>query len=158
MAWYHHSPFHKFTSWVGHMWNNLTGVTENNAYSAKQAQIQRDWEENMSNTSHQRELADLEASGLNPILSSSGNGASTPSGSSASSVGSSGSPLSAIASLISSSSRLMSEANQKDYNERTLDYKEKNLIERSRDKAVTNQLYDKSGRLISTAEKLIKKL
>lgn len=158
MAWYNNSLVHKFTSWVGHMWNNLTGVTENNAYSAKQAQVQRDWEENMANTSHQREMADLEASGLNPILSSSSNGASTPSGSSASSVGSSGSPISAIASLISSSSRIMNEVNQKDYNERALGYKEKNLAELSRDKAVTNQLYDKSGNLISTAEKLIRKL
>ncbi|UPW41939.1 DNA pilot protein [Dipodfec virus RodF1_63] len=52
---------------------------KNNAWSAQQAQNQMDFEERLSNTSHQREVADLKAAGLNPVLSANA-GASTPSG------------------------------------------------------------------------------
>lgn len=46
------------------------------AWSGQQAKINRDWQTEMSNTAHQREVSDLIAAGLNPILSAN-NGAST---------------------------------------------------------------------------------
>lgn len=86
----------------------LKGVAQaNSAFNAEQAEVQRDWteqmtakqmefnsaeaaknrqwQEMMSNTAHQREVRDLMAAGLNPVLSAmNGNGAAVGSGATAS--------------------------------------------------------------------------
>lgn len=106
-----------FTSWGNTsqgVWNDVTGKTNTSiqnsaaaalqedaqAFSASEAQKERDWQTQMSNTAYQRSMADLQAAGLNPALAasspaSSGQGAFASSGV----AGSQASNVNALASL-----------------------------------------------------------
>lgn len=71
--------------WTG---ESMTGAQrEANDFSAQQAQLNRDFQQEMSSTAYQRQISDMQAAGVNPALALGGtaSGASTPSGSAASS-------------------------------------------------------------------------
>lgn len=77
---------------ISSVWNTAVDTPINNALSISAAQRnqryareQMNWQKEMSDTAHQREIADLRAAGLNPILTATGgSGASTPAGQSGS--------------------------------------------------------------------------
>jgi hypothetical protein len=74
---------------IGQQDTNATSASnaqQANAFNAQQAQMNRDYQTQMSNTAYQRQVADMSAAGLNPMLAyMKGGGASSPSGSTASS-------------------------------------------------------------------------
>ena len=88
---------------IGSIFNDLSGATSAQkaefAFNAEEAQKQRDWQTELSNSAYQRAVEDMKKAGLNPVnMFGGGNGvaASTPSGSSASGVGKSSNGLSIL--------------------------------------------------------------
>lgn len=69
------------------MGGNLLSQAPQMLFNARQAAMNRDWQENMANTQIQRRMADAEAAGINPIFAMSGGSGAATGGGSAASVG-----------------------------------------------------------------------
>lgn len=95
-------------------------------FSATEAQKTRDWQTMMSDTAHQREVKDLIAAGINPLLSAN-QGASVGSASSAQGLTSSGAKGSVDTGVVSALTQAYVQAKQIEMQEKSLAIQDKNI-------------------------------
>lgn len=115
------------TKIIGNFVNNVTGKTASNEFAAEEAQKQRDWEKEMSETAYQRATNDMKAAGLNPsaMYGGTAGAASTPSGASASANGGTTGILNGIAAMIHSAGTMAKTMNAKNEQKAKLEAYEK---------------------------------
>lgn len=123
----------------------MIGQQQTNAANRAIASDQMDFQREMSNTAHQREVADLEKAGLNPILSANA-GASTPAGASTMMTN----PTAGLAQGISNSAQNYMEAKQLQKNMESLDAQ----ISKTHQDEITSSV-NASNTLADTANKKV---
>lgn len=95
-------------------------------FSASEALKNRNWQEMMSNSAHQREVADLIKAGLNPVLAAN-NGATTPSGAYASGVTSTGAMGNVDTSAVAALTNAYTQAKNIEMQEKALNIQNKQI-------------------------------
>lgn len=96
------------------------------AFNASEAQKTRDWQQLMSDTAHQREVKDLIAAGLNPILSAN-QGASTGTAGSAQGVTSAGAKGTVDMSTVDALTNIYKQVSEIDMQAKSLDMEQQKL-------------------------------
>lgn len=137
---------------------NIAGTYVSSALAMRQAREQMRFQERMSNTAHQREVADLRAAGLNPILSARYGGSSTPPGAQAPIPDFGHSAKTGIEAMTAMQNIRMSQAQIRnvdaDSAAKELSYKEAWMSQDVRLATLEAQLYEARGRTqLNTAER-----
>ena len=141
---------------VGQFVHDISGQKASEEFSKNEAQKQRDWEEQMSNSAYQRAVNDMKKAGLNPaaMYGNAGTMASTPGGASASSSGSGnfGNVIGGINGIISSAAKVINAATNRSRqisSAKHLNWLEKDTAENQ----IQNVIDGATGKLLHTITK-----